>query len=457
MIAVLLLILFGLTCLWLIADSLSRRTGMIEFPFLAACGMLGFIFPQAVGVVRNPQGAPYGGLVKSLVMCILCLAAAYWGWHARVPARWRRPSRLRCAPGLAYACALALIAIGVVAFLKLASLTGGVTDYFSVHGAYALKWRGLPVVYTFFIGFITPGVTLAFLSAPRLRFPGRYIPPVLALGVPVGLIVFLGRRSNVVTLCTLVLCVLYFARGWLPRPWVAFVALPLLAAAMFLMPYYRAYSEIGANHAKLNEMPVKKTTQETLQGQQEEFWAMTYIVQITDLTGHYDFGRGLYNSFIQLFVPKLIVGKAGKESLYWGHPGEEYHENDLGWAIPYGMDPTGPGTAYHEFWFLGAIWFILLARGLRYLFVRSCASRNLFFQAAYAASLAPAIFSMITDMNAIYGFLFVIAPVLILCRLVAGLPQGSVQSALQRVPGRPSPITTRIQPGEKAEIRGAQT
>ncbi len=436
MIPVCLLVLFGLTCLWLIVDGLKRRTGVIEFPFLAGCSMLGFLFPQAIGAVRNAERVPQDGLIKALVMCILCLAAVYWGWHARVPARWGKPSQLRCSPVLAYACAMVLLAISIIAFLRLASLSGGVVDFLSVHGAYALEWRGWPVAYAFFLQLLTPGLVLAFLSASRLRFPGRFVPPLLALGVPLASVLFLGRRGVLINLCMLGLCVAFFTRGWLPRPSLAVAAVPLLAATMFLAPYYRTYSEIGADRERLKEIPVEETMRETLAGQPAEFWTMSYIVQVTDITGSYEFGRGLYNTFIAEFVPKLIVGESVKESLFWGQPGNEYYENSLGWVIPYGMVPTGPGSAYRQFWFLGALWFFLLARGLRYLFVRSLASGNLFIETAYVASLMPAISAVVNDMNAVYGFLFVVGPVLILCRVLAGCSQRRLGPVVARTPPR---------------------
>ena len=87
--------------------------------------------------------------------------------------------------------------------------------------------------------------------------------------------------------------------------------------------------------------------------------------------------------------------------------------------------PTGPGSAYRQFWFLGALWFFLLARGLRYLFARPLTSGNLFIETAYVASLMPAISAVVNDMNAIYGFFFVVGPAPdSSCRVLAGWPQG---------------------------------
>ncbi len=229
--------------------------------------------------------------------------------------------------------------------------------------------------------------------------------------------------------------VAFFIRGWLPSPRLAVAAVPLLAAAMFLAPYYRTYSEIGADRERLKEIPVEEIMREALAGQPAEFWTMSYIVQVTDITGGYEFGRGLYNTFIAEFVPKLIVGESVKESLFWGKPGNEYYElARLGYLLRYGAH--GASSAYRQFWFLGSLWFFLLARGLRYLFVCSLTSGNLFIETAYVASLMPAISAVVNDMNAIYGFFFVVGPVLILCRVLAGWPQGRFGPVVPRTSPR---------------------
>lgn len=415
MLLLFLLAFLGLACIWLIADGIRRRAGVIEFPFLVGCSVLGFLFPQAIGTVRNADAVPEAGLIKSLIMCVLCLAAVYWGWHAPVPAKWLRARKRSYSAARVYWFGMALLAVGVIAFLRLASLTGGIVDFFSVHGNYTLDWRGRPVAYAFFMQFLTPGLALAFLSALRLGSFWRLALPCPALAIQLAFVLFLGRRGVLIDLCVLALGTAFFATGWLPRAAPLLVALPLFALSIFLAPYYRTYSLVGADRERLREIPVNQTVQDTLAGQHAEFWTMTYIVHVTDLTRSYELGRGLYNSFVQFFVPKLIVGESVKDSLYWGEPQTEYYDNPLGWVVPYGMVPSGPGSAYRQFWFLGALWFYLIARGMRYVFVSAVASRDLFAQTAYIVLLLPSISAVVNDMFAVYG-VFVFGPALLAIR-----------------------------------------
>ena len=85
---VFLLAIFGAACILLLAPALRSRCGVLEFPFAAGCGLLGFLFPQAAGIVMHGDPVPRDGLVKALAMCTLAALAVYAGWHEPAPARW---------------------------------------------------------------------------------------------------------------------------------------------------------------------------------------------------------------------------------------------------------------------------------------------------------------------------------------------------------------------------------
>jgi hypothetical protein len=355
---------------------------------------------------------PENGLVKALVMSILCLAAYYWGWHSPAPRKWLRASGSRYRLPWCYAIGAAFLLIGVLAFLRLASLSGGIAGHFSIRGNYALEWRGWPVVYAFFMDFLPPGLALTLLTALRLKTPWRFAMPAAALLIPLAYVVILGRRGGLVELGLLLLCVAYFARRWAPTPKLILAALPFLALAMFLAPQYRTYSQLGADREKLRQISPRETASQVLSGQATEFYTIAYSIHVTDLTRTFELGVGFYNTFIAIMVPKLIVGEEAKQALFIGTAGQPLHDNPLGWEIAYGMAPGGPSTAYRQFWFFGCLWFYVVARFLRYLYLRSIVSNDLLAQVFYIMLVPPSVAGIVADMYCGYNRLIVFGPLL---------------------------------------------
>jgi len=78
----------ALECLVTLGWGMLRRARMIEFPFLASAVFSAWVLPQLIGLT-NHRFLPTGGLEKTILMAILCLAAAWWGYR-----RNRRPARL---------------------------------------------------------------------------------------------------------------------------------------------------------------------------------------------------------------------------------------------------------------------------------------------------------------------------------------------------------------------------
>jgi hypothetical protein len=414
-----LLTAFAASCALLISTAFRTRAGVLHFPFLAGAGLLGFLVPQAVGLVRSPEMAPAAGVDKALLMCTLCALAIHLGWRGPVPHRWSLAAR-NDSPRGAYAVGLLLLAVGLTGFYKLTSLSGGIAAHYSTQGSYSLRWSGLPVVYSFLADYMVAGLALCSLAAFELKSYPRLVPPAVAVAIQLATIVFLGRRSVAVNLLVCFGCTAWFAKRWLPPRWLWIAATPLAAIAMFLAPEYRVHSEIGADNERIKDIDVRQTMTNVFDGARAEFWSLCHLVQITDDTALYQYGAGLYNTFIAYFVPKLLVGKDGKHALFIPVANAEHVPNDYGWDMPYGMVSTGPGTAYREFWFFGCLYFYFLARFMRYLWTRAETAGDLLAKAAYMLSATPAIASVTNDMCAIYGPVFTFWLPLVVLAKIAG-------------------------------------
>lgn len=408
---------FGLTCLLLISDGLRTRTGVYQFSFLAGCGLFGFLFPQALGIVASPGMAPEGGVVKALVMSTLCAAAIYMGWKAPVRARGAVQSRPPFPLKPMYWCGLASIIVGLIGFVKLAGLSGGVLGHYSTHGSYTLEWQGLPVAYEFFVLYFYLGMVLVALIALRLRSWLLLIPATVPGLVVLADIVFLGRRSSFIWLGAALGCSLYFSRKLAPPRSLVLALAPLAMAAMFIAPAYRGNSEIGGSTSKIKQISISKILHGVVSGTRGEFWTTSYLTEIADTQGLFQGGAGFYNAFVTMYVPKLIVGSKFKAKLFADMPTARVAPNNFGWVMPYGMVPTGPYSVFEQFWYLGALCFYFLARWLKRHWIRAVAG-DMWSQVVYSVTVAFAVAAVVSDFYAIYTPVFMfILPLTILMRL----------------------------------------
>jgi zinc transporter ZupT len=453
------LIVFGISCLWLIVEGLKRREGVLEFGFLAGCGLFGFLFLQAVGVVLNPGMSPENGEVKALVMSTLCTAAVYLGWKA--PARVR-PVRRSWSPfslRWMYGCGVACVIVGLVGFIKLAALSGGVVEYYSVEGAYKLNWQGPPVTYAFLALYSWPGLVLVTLSAARSRSWLRLTPAAIPLLIELANIIFLGRRTEFIWLGTALGSVLYFTKRIAPPRPLTLALAPLAVAAMFFAAEYRASSEIGADRARLQEISTTRSLKKVLSGTEAEFCNMAYMMEIADAQGLFQGGVGLYNTFVYMFVPKSIVGEELKAKLMVDVPSARTADNRFDWAYPYGCVPTGPFSVFEQFWYFGAICFYLLARWLKRHWVRAVAG-DARSQFVYSLTVTFAVAAVVNDFfvsTYIPVFMFIL-PLWGLTSLHAAVTVNSRHDFWLRSTThssmRPSPLTSRG--SRKQEVAGSR-
>jgi hypothetical protein len=392
----------------MVVDGLERRAGVLEFSFLVGCGLFGFLFTQAVGVVRNPGMAPEGGVCKALVMSTLCAWAVYLGWKAPARARpaagWRFSSSLKWM----YMCGVVCIGLGLYASIKLVGLHGGVLGLNAVAGRHPLVYQGLPVIYAFFAGYSYLGMVLVTLAALRWRSWLLAAPAAVPILSSLGAIVLAGRRTELILLGLCLGCVLYFARKIAPPRPVALALAPLAMAAIFVAGQYRD-STLKREWGDVRRISASKTVHEVLSGRAPEFLNMAYMMEIADTQGLFQGGVGFYNSFIQYFVPKLIVGEETKANLYVQVPTARDVGNRFDWVYTYGLVPTGPYSVFEQFWYLGALCYFFLARWLRGHWIRAVAGDR-WSQIVYSVAVTFGVTSVVNDIFSIYMpvFMFVL-------------------------------------------------
>ena len=414
-----LLVIFGASCLVMIIKPLRQPGGYLHFPVAAGCGAFGFLFLQAIGVTWNGDLVPADGLTKTLIMCILCNAAAFIGWSWHPPEVWQRPVIWKYPMMKVYWAGVALLIVGAVGTAKLVALEGGLMRSLSVDNQ-VTDWSGMPVAYLFFAMFNYPGIVLMMFAALRMRDSlWRFTPAVPFLLLQIAGIAFKARRTPLISLTLTILCVLYFARRYVP-PKLVLIGLALAGlAAVYIFPLIRGSTDIGADRSQLQDLSVQQTAQDLLSGTSNEFWGAVYLIQITDVEHECMMGAGYYNGLIHFFVPKLLIGGADAKARLFLNvptPGEDA-PNRYGWTTPSGFFRTGPASVFVELSWAGALLYWCLGRFMRYLWEQSLGEDNLMAQSLYSLFLVSAVAALTSDFTgAIYTALptAVIAPAVML-------------------------------------------
>jgi hypothetical protein len=438
------LCLFAGGCALLVKDGFSRPAGIFEFPFLAGVGMSSFLLIQAIGVVRAGDIAPSAGVIKMLFISTLCCLAIYCGWRGRT-GPGSPPPVGTARTTYRYALGLGMLALGFWGRVKLGSLSGGVIEHYSAGGAYALEWRGLAVIYAFVAHYLEAGFIFVALASFRRGSRVGLVPVVAALAFLLADMILLGRRMQLAFVLLALGLLGYFWRRWTPPRAAVIAAACLGAASLFVLPYYRAHSQLGGDWGALTSIRPGEILREVFEGSDAEFSNAAYLVQVTEEQGIFQYGIGFYNTLIRYFVPKALVGEEGKERLLVampdaGHVGPEAGvvPNRYGWAIlPY-IVPTGPASVFQQFWYFGALCFYILARWLKGYWLRAVRG-DLWSQAVYTLSAAYAVSAVVTDVYVIYHpVVMFVLPGLLALRIRDLVRKGSMGLANQGAVGEVS-------------------
>ena len=234
--------------------------------------------------------------------------------------------------------------------------------------------------------------------------------------LPLCWVLLLYRRNVAAALLTTLAGVLWFAsKRALPR-WTVpiFLAAGLLVA--FLFPSLRGNDFVRGDLSRLETFDPGRILAAGLVDPDGEFTHLAYGIAVTDADSSYEYGTGFYNLWVALFVPKLIVGEELKQGLFVRLSDSDYFNNSLGWSARPTTAPTGPGSAYRQFGYLGCLYFFMVARALRILAEKARRKNDVFLQTFFIILLAPAVAAMTNDIYTLYHPLFVHLPALLMAR-----------------------------------------
>jgi hypothetical protein len=409
--------IYAFSCAALLWDGWKRSNPFLELTFLAGVGSTTVLLPQGLGMWLAGTDVPEGALARAFLMAALSNGAllAGWRWYAPPPTA-PAPPRHPVAPGRAFWWGALFIAIGYAASAALARYTGGLFGQFTSEGAYTVEWRGMPVVWVFFVSFVMTGITLTALTALTLRSRLRLALPLAAALLPLCWVLLLNRRNVAASLAIAAAGALAFGRLRTPPRWIAPALLAGAFLVTFVFPALRGNDFARGDFSRLRDLDPSRVIAASLETPDGEFMHLVYGMAVTRADGAYEFGTGFYNMFVTLFVPKLLVGSQFKQDLLVRATDSDYFHNSLGWSARPTTAPTGPGCAYRQFGYFGCVYFFLLGRAMRVLAEKARRGNDPFVQTLFIILLAPAVAAMTNDIYTLYHPLLVHLPALAVAR-----------------------------------------
>lgn len=420
------LVLSGATIAWGLMD----KSRFYQFPTLAGAAWLFYIGPMAIGVVNNPEMVPWRaresqGIEDALLVSTLCVLFGFIGYTFRLRRRRAIEAPRAPQPGYAddvlFAAGLAFLVIASVALLALAGLSGGLLSHYSTGGHYSLEWRGLPVAYAFFVRLFYVAIALCLFATLQRVTPLRLAVLAASILLPLANAVLLARRTPLVIIVITLMSVLYLCRGWAPGRATLAAVLLLGGVMVIVVPHYRAYSQLGADHSQILRVDPLAVVQDITEGDvYPEFVYPCVQIPATEAADEYNYGIGFYNRFIRMWIPSLIFGRETKESLLLD--AVDFRRHTLAysnWLPNYGWIPTATVDVFREFGYAGPLLFLLVGALFRRLWewARSGSAAGIVFYASVIFTSMTLVISGITPLisDMAYFALF-LTPVFLLAK-----------------------------------------
>jgi hypothetical protein len=109
------------------------------------------------------------------------------------------------------------------------------------------------------------------------------------------------------------------------------------------------------------------------------------IIDATQTTHDFGYGRAYWDQLVFRFVPAQIIGRDLKESLMFKPANRELDQGipQVRYKRTLGTTVTGVGDSFHEFWYFGALFFAVLAVIFKSLWEASLKRDAIFAQLLY--------------------------------------------------------------------------
>lgn len=396
--------IFALACFLLVAATIIRPRLIYEYPYFMAVAFTVFILPQAYALYRNEWGGIYGQ--TTLLMCSLCLACCWVGYHRRPHPALLQKFNIPVDPSRFLHGGIALVLIGCYFTYKFAMLP---------EEEVADMLTGIGTVYLFFGGLVYPGFAICFYCALKQKRILPWVAAAVATIVPLQAAFFYGRREPTVLFLLSLGLGLYFTKGKQAPRWAIITAILGATIAIPATSEYRSLAREDPLQA-FKEIDFAEEFRESLDPDAiSELKNATALIAATEASGNYEFGAGYWNRMIFRFVPAQFLGKEFKDSLMIGGQLRDYGdfvEETLGFGLPPGSTVTGMGDSFNQFGYFGCLFFAAIGYLFKTLWAAANRSNGIVGQILYtqvATSAMRAVTHQTIDFFAgfIYGAIFI--------------------------------------------------
>ncbi len=376
----------------MVAWGLWKRERTIQFPFLTAVGFAGYLLPQLFALTHDAS-LPNGALDKTIVMSMLCLAAAHWGYVCN-----RKPAQLfqhweyhhhRLVIG-----SVATSAVGAYFFYQVSQLQAEVS---LEHGT---QWTGIITIYAFFAQLLTVGFIIALTLL--LKRPSWTTALIVLFGLVLYFdrIVFHGRRGSMVELFLAVVLSLWFQFRWAPPRWSVLAG---VAGATLMVNAIVVYRQTmlerdhttwtGAGLSEVLAIDYWGIFSQSFTDGGTDMRNALYLIEGVDQSISFDYGLWLWDALVRRFVPGQIIGHDTKEAMQFNFTADHFQR--FAYTPRTGTTMTGIADSFSAFWYFGAVKFLVIG------FIISR-----FYKAAEEGNLGAQLFVVLTGYSAMQIFTF---------------------------------------------------
>lgn len=341
-------------------------------------------------------------------MAFLCLLFAFIGFLLSRPIAVRireMEGDSRDWKGIEFATAL-LTALSLVLAVALEAVRPEV--------AHLTQWTGRATIINFLAQIRIIPFALSVLLIYRKQTATRWLLLLVNLVIMAPLALVYLRRSELVNILVVVFGAYWFARGRLPR--MIYIA-PAFAV---LMVFVFSAGEIRRNAGKIESGGGSATlvSTEVWQGVgvdsalaervsvAPDIYNGIHAVDFISGPGTIGMGSVLWNGIVHQWVPAQFLGADFKNSLMMGYA--KLLPNLVGYKgyrFRIGTNPTGIGSAFQDFGYFGALYFMLVSLLLSLLY-KAAVRGDIWSQAFYLAFVPMLMISITQD----HSFLVVSIP-----------------------------------------------
>lgn len=375
----------------MLVSGLRTRSGIIQFPFLAAAVCGGWFIPQAIGLVDDVT-LPEGGYALTMFYAAACMGAIWLGYKPRAVGHdasqnYDDKRLLIAAAGLSL--------IGGAAYSQILNTPAQQNELGLT--------TGIVTVYFFFSKLQYFGLALALLLLLRRFSPLALALVLIDVNMILGFVLFGGRRGAAVELALIVMASLWFQRRIIaPR---AAVLVMVSFASIFgnsIGSYRQTVEEINAyrTHGQEARLPmieeildiqVMDDFRTILEEGSYEATNAVYTIAASSKTLRFSLGTEYWNYLVFNYVPAQFVGRGIKDALTIEQP--DLRLQTYGYIGHVGMTDTGFADTFAAFWIFGVLVFFFLSRLLSRWWSSAMAG-SFSMQFLYATSITTAMFAI---------------------------------------------------------------